>query len=200
MPRKELKYYNPSQNLDHKLVSALARVAEVFKVLLLKAGGKYKLSTLQVEIMLFLMQHPPTLRTVSQLAREFNISKATMSIALRSLLAKRLVTKAETPDLRSFRIYLTPRGFNLATRLLQFRQPILRAIHKMDREKKDTMLEQLLQLLYALQQAGVISPMRMCLSCAHFARTSGGMAYCMLLQKALEPAALRIDCPEHRAA
>ncbi|MCS6916441.1 MAG: MarR family transcriptional regulator [Chitinophagales bacterium] len=186
--------------MNRKLASALERMAQVFKVLLLEEGGKHQLSPLQVELLVFLLHHPKTLRTVTQLAREFNVSKATISIALRPLLAKKLIERSETSDLRSFSINLTSRGKILASQLNRYAAPVEQVIEQLAEEDKSLLLQQLLTLLYQLQKAGIIHPMRMCFTCSNYSRLPDGSAYCQLLQKTLQHADLRIDCPEHQAA
>lgn len=200
MPSPRTTHAAQRQGLDQKLIHTLERTAEVFKVLLLEAGKKHGLSPLQIELLVFLLHHPPQMSTVTQLAQEFNISKATVSVALRPLLAKKLVTKSRGDDQRIFYLRLSQRGVALSMQLSLFAAPVLKQLRRMEINQKEQLLATLLQLLYQLQQAGIINPLRMCLTCAHFRPHATGFGYCALLHQVLQRADLRIDCPEHLAA
>jgi hypothetical protein len=66
------------------------------------------------------------------------------------------------------------------------------------------MLRSLMALIRSLQEAGVVTVARMCLTCRHFGRGEGPGAdaphYCHLLEEPLPEAELRLDCPEHETA
>ena len=59
-------------SVESKIVVALERISEAFKVSLWNENKKYNVSTLQLQILTFLLFHPEEFRTVSHLAKEFN--------------------------------------------------------------------------------------------------------------------------------
>jgi len=83
------------QNLstDSKIIVALERVAEAFRVLLWNESKTHDLSPIQIQILVFLRFHPQEICKVSYLANEFNLTKATISDSVKTLLRKQLIEK-----------------------------------------------------------------------------------------------------------
>src|SRR5687767_3898697 len=91
-------------SLDYKIVAGLERIALVYRTLLWEESKKFGLSPIQIQILIFTDSHRLP-ATVSYLAEEFNVTKPTISDAVKSLLEKKLVIKiADKIDSRSFRI------------------------------------------------------------------------------------------------
>ena len=80
--------FNPEQqekDLSSKIVAGLERVSEVFKILLWQKAKAIKLSSIQIQILIFLAFHKSSLCNVSHLAKEFNVTKPTISDAIKIL-------------------------------------------------------------------------------------------------------------------
>ena len=60
---------------------------------------------------------------------------------------------------------------------------------------KETLLSSLLVIIQHLNQTGVITIQRMCLTCHYYDSTNGH--FCRLLEKTIADIELRIDCPEY---
>ena len=58
------------------------------------------------------------------------------------------------------------------------------------------MLNGLLNLIYSLNKAGVITIQRMCFNCSNY-QVENGVHYCKLLNSRLKESELRVDCPDH---
>ncbi len=188
-------------HIESKIVVALERIAEAFRVLRWKKGLAYQLSPLQLQAMVFLLYHSRDKRSVSYLAREFNVTKATMSEAIRVLKAKKLVrTTPDKDDTRRQWLSLTAQGQEAAQDLAHFSDPAHVPIQHLSSTAKEQLLHSLLLILDYLLDQKIIALQRMCLSCIYF--RPGGKnqaAHCALLQKALAPSDLRVDCPDHVA-
>jgi hypothetical protein len=61
--------------------------------------------------------------------------------------------------------------------------------------QKIVLLESLLEMIFRLQKAGIVSLQRMCFSCRFFENSPGGF-YCKMLGKPLAKQDLRVDCAE----
>lgn len=189
----------PGPTVESKIVVALERVATAFRVLLWNEGRTHGLSPIQVQLLLFLRFHPRERCKVSVLAQEFNLTKATISESVRALELKGLVHKQVDPaDGRSQVIGLAPAGRKAAAHAADFAQAIEQPLAGLPAAEKEAVLAGLLKLIRTLNQAGVITVQRMCLTCAHHALVDGGH-YCKLLNAPLRAAELRVDCPEHEA-
>ncbi len=186
-----------------KIVVALERIAEAFRVLLWNEGKAAGLSPLQVQLLIFLLHHPnEEKRKVGRLAAEFNMTKPTVSDAVKALLVKGLVEKIPDPaDQRSFSLALTPQGDSLARRASHFSVEIQTPIEQLPEGEQANLLLYLLGIIRHLNRAGVITVQRMCFSCAHYRPGLDGHGhFCQLMNTPLQVSELRVDCPEYEAA
>jgi len=191
----DLKFQN--QNVESKIVAALERISQAFRVLLWQESKEFSLNPIQVQVLIFLLHHSEEKRTVSYLAQEFNITKATLSDTVKSLEEKQLIRKvAHEKDSRSYRIALTAKGTEMATEASMFSKEIKKPIDKLGEEEKAELLFSLLNIIRHLNRAGVLTIQRMCFTCQHYSTGSNG-PYCKLLNQPLHSANLRVDCPEH---
>lgn len=185
-----------ANSIDAKIVVALERIAEVFRTSLWEAGKVHGLSPLQIQLLIFLHFHSSEKCKVSYLAQEFNLSKPTISEAVRTLLKKELIGKETDPgDTRSYSIHLTATGEKLAAETASFANGMLPAFGSWNNERKTTFYRDLLQLIASLQKLGFISIQRTCLKCRFFQEGKKGY-YCKLLKMPLQTQALRVDCSE----
>lgn len=182
---------------ESKIVVALERISEAFRVLLWNESKESGLSPIQVQVLIFLHFHEEEKCRIGYLAQEFNMTKATMSESVKTLLQKGLLEKwTDVADSRSFTLRLTSEGTALALKFAGFAGAIEKPLTKLSSEQKQALLSGLLQLIYDLHKAGVITQQRMCYTCSHFQLDKQG-SYCRLMQTRLLESDLRIDCPEH---
>lgn len=200
MERSVFDPHAQAGSLDAKVVVALERIAEVFRVSLWNAGKEHGLSPLQIQLLIFLKFHSAEKCKVSYLAREFSLSKPTISEAVRTLLKKELIGKETDPeDTRSYSIRLSAEGEKLAEETASFANGLLPAFAAWSDERKRNFYGELLQLIASLQKLGFINIQRTCLKCRFFQRGDSGY-YCNLLNMPLLTQDLRVDCPEFEEA
>jgi DNA-binding MarR family transcriptional regulator len=186
-----------NEKIESKIVVALERISEAFRVLLWKESKENALSPIQIQILIFLLFHSREKCRVSYLAQEFNMTKATISDSVRLLLQKGLIEKLDDPaDTRSYIIGLTVAGRQTAGKSANFAGEIEKPLDSFSDEQKEAMLSGLLRLIQDLNRAGVITVQRMCVSCSHHSM-EGGQHYCKLLQSKLAFHELKMDCAEH---
>ncbi len=184
-------------SVESKIVASLERISEAFRVLLWNESKENALSPIQIQILIFLLFHSEEQSKVSYLAREFNMTKATISDSVKLLLQKGLIQKIDDrTDTRSYVIGLTPEGRNIATKSAGFAFSIEKPLHSLSDQQKETILVGLLKLIQELHRAGIITMQRMCFTCSHY-RAHEGTHFCTLLQSSLATHELRVDCPEH---
>lgn len=191
----DLKRQN--RKVESKIVVALERISEAFRVLLWNESKENTLSPIQIQILIFLNFHKEAQCRVSYLAQEFNMTKATISDSVRLLLHKGLIQKFDDPvDTRSYVIGLTDDGKQKAEKCANFAFAIEKPLDSLTDEQKETILTGLLKLIYELNKAGIITIQRMCFTCLHYQNTNG-QHHCKLLQSELATTDIRVDCPEH---
>lgn len=188
-----------NNEIDSKIVVALERLSEAFRVLLWNESKLNALSPIQIQILIFLLFQPVEKCRVSYLAKEFNMSKPTISDSIKSLLEKGLIHKKSDPaDSRSYIVSLTDSGRLTAIRSSDFTRSVENPVSSLDLQQKEMMLDGLLKIIHGLNLAGIITVQRMCFTCIHY-RISDEGHYCKLLQMPLAYKELRMNCPEHEA-
>ncbi len=197
----------PSQHgdVESKIVAALERLGQVFRVLLRERAHEYGLSPIQAQFLIYLLYHDVELRRVSQLAREFGLTQATVSDAVASLEEKGLVGRERWPeDGRVMTLRLSPEGRVVAAGLSTWADTVREHLDLCPSEEREVVMRFLVRLIGSLQRSGVITVARVCVTCRFFQRDAHpGMDsphHCRLLDVPLGGPDLRIDCPEHELA
>lgn len=187
---------NQNSSIESKIVASLERISQAFRVLLWNESKEFSLSPIQVQVLIFLLHHSAEKRKVSYLADEFNMTKATVSDCVKTLEQKQLIEKQPEPnDTRSFIINLTEQGEDVAKKTSFFARQIQVPIDNLPSTEKENLLSSLLEVIQHLNQTGVISIQRMCLTCQFYDSENGH--FCRLLNQKLADVELRIDCEEH---
>lgn len=188
-----------NNEIDSKIVVALERLSEAFRVLLWNESKLNALSPIQIQVLIFLLFQPVEKCRVSYLAKEFNMSKPTISDSIKSLLEKGLIHKKSDPqDSRSYIVCLTDSGRLTAIKSSDFTKSVENPISSLDPQQKEIMLDGLLKIIHGLNLAGIITVQKMCFTCTHY-RISDEGHYCKLMQMPLAYKELRMNCPEHEA-
>lgn len=185
-------------NIDSKIVVALERISEAFRISLSEENKKHNLSNIQIQILIFLLFHNKSLRTLTSLSEEFSISKASLSDSVKSLESKEYIIKEKNlSDFRSSSINLTEKGKEMAEEVSKFGNKIESIISVIPKDKKDLLLSSLLTVIHELYLGGIISVKRICVNCSYFIEDkTGNEHYCNLLNKTLKTNELKVDCKE----
>ncbi|WP_298423060.1 MarR family winged helix-turn-helix transcriptional regulator [uncultured Kordia sp.] len=190
--------FNPNvpQDISGKIVIGLERISEVFKLLLWKKAKHIGLSPIQIQIVLFVAFHKSELCNVSHLAKEFNITKPTISDAIKVLDKKGIIFKDFSPtDQRSYTIQLTEIGKQTLVETNDFATPLKTQLDTFDEAELNSIFKTISELIYKLNQTDVLSVQRTCFGC-RFYEKNGNTSYCKLLEKVLKTNDIRLDCPE----
>ncbi|HHG86317.1 MAG TPA: MarR family transcriptional regulator [Bacteroidetes bacterium] len=183
-------------SLTSKIVVSLERISEVFKSLLWEYTKKTGISPIQIQILIFVAYHKKDLCKVSHLAKEFNITKPTISDAVKVLEKKELIRKRYSPtDSRTYTISLTETGEKMAAETEKFAQALTNEVDKIEQAELETLYKSLNQVIYNLNQAGILTVQRTCFAC-NFYGSRNQKHYCELLSSELATQELRVDCPE----
>lgn len=194
--------FNPERhitNIDYKIVAALEKISEVFRVLLWSEAKEHKLSPIQMQLLIFLKYHNTDKhRRIAAMAKEFNMTKATISDSIKVLELKGLIQRtADSLDSRSFNFALTDQGQKLTGMIEHFTLPLDGAIATLSPLQKHVMYSAVLDLIYRLNQNGIISTQRMCYNCFYYKGDRDKEHHCNLMQRPLAFDELRFECPEH---
>ena len=192
-------------DVDKKIVASLERLSQVFRLLLRGEAQKRGLSPIQAQFLVHLLHHGPTFRRVSQLAREFDLTRATVSDAVGSLEKKSLICRELWPhDKRVTTLRLTATGEHAAQELAAWANVVEEHLKGRSPEEKETVMRFLVDLIGSLQKSGLITVARMCATCRFFRPDAHpgerSSHHCALLNVPLSGSDLRTDCPEHKLA
>ena len=192
-------------DVDNKIVASLERLSQAFRILLREEAQEHGLSPIQAQFLVYLLFHAVELRRVGQLAKEFDLTRATVSDAVGSLEKKGLIYREPWPeDKRIVTLKLTPAGENLAKELSTWANTIKDHLSQFPPEEKEIVMRFLMRLIASLQRSGIVTVARMCVTCRFFRRdahpTEDSLHHCALLDVPLSGSDLRVDCPEHELA
>lgn len=183
-------------NPSSKIVVALERISEAFKVSLWNENKKYNLSPIQLQILTFLLFHDEKIRTLSNIAKEFHTTKSSISDSIKALENKNyIVREKNSSDFRISTITLTPEGLSIAKDVSSFANRIESIVDGFSGTKKEILMDSLLEIIHKLYTDGLISIQRMCLNCKYHEFIPEDNLYkCSLLNEYMRTSDLRIDC------
>ncbi len=185
-----------NENLDNKIVAGLERLSQVFKVLLWEKAKEHSLSPIQIQLLIFIHNHTQEKSTVSYLAKEFNLTKPTISDAVRVLEAKKMIEKSiDLNDSRSYTILLTEIGKKIVIETEDFPNPVTKIISQASNDDKEIIWKNISDLIIGLNRLNIIDVQRTCYNCKYYTQV-GSEHFCDLLVMKLEDRDIRIDCPE----
>ncbi|MEM9075633.1 MAG: helix-turn-helix domain-containing protein [Bacteroidota bacterium] len=191
--------FNPKEqerDISSKIVAGLERISEVFKVLLWEKAKLVGLSPIQIQILIFITYHNQELCNVSHLAKEFNVTKPTISDAIRVLDKKGMVSKNfSSTDNRSYSLQLTHLGKELVSTTHDFAKPLKKQVHTFNRDQLENLSTTINELIYKLNRSGILTVQRTCYGCTFYQKNKDS-DYCKLLEKRLTTTEIRLDCPE----
>ena len=196
---KDKSVFNPDQqqkDLSSKIVTGLERISEVFKILLWEKSKVVGLSPIQIQILVFITFHKDQLCNVSHLAKEFNVTKPTVSDAIKILDKKELIVKVfSTSDNRRYNIQLSPKGDKIVAKVHDFANPLKSQIESFEQPDLESLFNTMSELIYKLNRNGILTVQRTCFGCK-FHMKQHTSDYCNLLEKELLNKEIRLDCPE----
>jgi len=173
-------------DIEYRIAAALEKITQVERTVLRDIAKREHLSPIQIQFLIHLSQYPPHLRTVSSLAREFDLTKATVSEAIQALEHKNLITKSrEEEDRRSYDIALTTEGRNTTRRIQSWGNTLIKHLHRFPPEEKERVFLFLAGLIKSLYDDGVITIPRMCIACKNLEIRPGKKYYCTLTDRIL---------------
>lgn len=185
-----------NSDMSSKIVSGLERLSAAFRVLLWEYAKVLGLSPIQIQILIFIAYHDESNCNVSQLAKEFNLTKPTISDAVRVLDKKGLIAKITSPlDKRAYSIALSKEGNAMVKKTEHFAQPIHGLTKKIGKEEQEQFFKTLSKIISGLNQQGILSVQRTCHGCRFFEK-KGSQSYCTLMKKILLEEDIRLDCKE----
>jgi DNA-binding MarR family transcriptional regulator len=194
----------PTARVDKMIIGALVRISQVFRSLLWEYAKRENLSPIQIQFLLFIASHPGRYSTVTQIAREFNLTPATVSDAVKTLEQKKLIHRMPSrKDRRKNLLALTKSGQSIAHHLKHWIDPINEHLKQFTEAERKTTLKFLLNLVSSLGEAKLLQEVRTCLSCDYYDRQDSKNeenSRCVLRNVSLNSIDLRLNCPNYKSS
>lgn len=198
---------NPWQDTaprSERVVSAIARIAQVLRNGAWQFGTAEGLNPAQVDVLELLRQRGDAVR-LSWIASQLRISNASASDSIAALVAKGLIEKTRAADdARALALRLSLDGQALAAKISGAMDFAHQAVEALPGETQDALYAGLLGLIGQLQQAERFPELRACVSCKYFVANKHAVPsrphHCQLVDAPLSIALLRLDCREHDQA
>jgi len=188
------------KSISSKIVIGLERISEAFKALLRQHAKTIGISPIQIQILIFITYHKQELCNVSYLAKEFNVTKPTISDAVKVLIIKNLVKKnLSTTDNRGYSIIPTNEGTKIVKKTEEYAIPIKNTINDTAEKELITLYSSVNKLIYKLNRNGILNVQRTCYACG-FYEIKKRKHFCNLLETDLMDKEIRIDCPEFKTS
>lgn len=198
-------YFNTSSiNFPERIAHALSRLGTVLKQESWSAWASLGITATQRAILLRLGE-TATSQTLGEIARHIGISAPTASDAVATLTQKGWVKKEPSQhDLRSILISLTETGQSRLSELSEVHDALSQAVTHLSPDDQTDFYRISLNLIWELQQNGVIPKSRSCLRCRYFDPNSfpgePPSHYCHFARESFQTHQLRMECPDHVAA
>ncbi len=181
-------------DVDERIASALEKIHQAQRSLIWEVSTREKLSPIQIQFLLHLDRFPAEQRTVSALAREFDLSKPTVSDALVPLEVKGLISrKTNEEDRRSAILALTAKGKKKLAALGDWRGALVDAVSGFSAAEKEAALKFLAGVIERLFEEGVVSVARMCTACEHY-RPGDSRHRCALTGRGFGDGGINVGC------
>jgi len=183
--------------IESKIVNGLERISEVLKSLLWEKAKIYGISPIQIQILIFVSNHNIDICNISYLAKEFSVTKATISDAVKVLVKKNFLEKDFSPvDNRRYNLLITPEGNELIDDLSDYSLPILEELEKFKEQELLGIFKSITKLIFQLNQRGLIQVQRTCFNCKFYKGDKKNRHYCNLMNSQLKNVDIRLDCNE----
>ena len=194
--------YNPqfqNQDLAARSAAAFDKLADAFKTMQWASQKENGFSPLQQKLLFFIAYHGPSENTVSQLVKEFQVTKATISDCVKTLEQRKLFTKVlNYKDNRRFHITLTQKGKEVVAQLTEPATTLYEALNTEHTEDLKQLYNSLFSILSKLNKENTVALSRSCQDCKAYRSDGINHAFCMELRVQLPPEKRRIDCPKHQ--
>jgi DNA-binding MarR family transcriptional regulator len=185
---------------DHELEASLtlrfAHIAVALRAMLWQECLAANLSPIQGQILIFCLNNPPQYCRIGFLAKEFSMTKPTISDAVKTLERKKLLVKQNDPeDLRSFDLILTEKGLATAQQVANYAKRLSELIANLSPARKNQLDQTLTQLIVQLKEIGILNGQRSCVSCQHSIKKNNNKGYfCAYLQEKMAIHEVRLSC------
>ncbi len=181
------------RELEDQIIYGLEKLCSISSFYLEKKAKDFGLSSLQLKILEYLERR--CVSSLTDIALEFEITKATVSDSINGLVKKGFVEKRVTEiDKRRKKLVLTRKGKEVVGDL-RFNEKILEEFFSENgREIGVTFLNILKKILLSMLEKKAGQRIIVCPLCGNFIKKEDGFFYCTFLNKKFSMEEIRLNC------
>lgn len=187
------------EQINKNIISGFDKIMTIYRLSLWDIGKIENLSPTQIQLIEFINDNPENLCTLTNIAREFELSKPTVSDSIRNLEKKGYIYKtADQHDARVYYFQLTGKSKNLMHKIKSRKDRILEIIETVTVEEKIIISSFLSKMIINFYQDGTIQSARTCLNCFNFVKNANPLSdlphYCSLAKIYMTEPEMRTYC------
>jgi len=138
-------------SINEEIIEKMEQLTGIFRALLWEQAKEHGLSAMQVQLLIHIARLPGE-ATISLLARAFMLTKATISMAVKSLEAKGYVARNyNKEDRRSYNVVLTEPGARIAHVSGFYLEPVKKVLAKIKQEEREILLKNISGIVQKMQ-------------------------------------------------
>ncbi|MBE2192686.1 MAG: winged helix-turn-helix transcriptional regulator [Anaerolinea sp.] len=197
--------FNPTHRRDSlagQATIALYRIGQAINHIFREQGTAHKLSTAQIQALLFLRYARPGVHTIGGLVQRMSATYATASGVVDALEGKQLVERQLLPkDQRIVTLHLTDKGVQEVEFLENMLNEIESALAELSESDLQTFIRATQSIVRRLQKAGHVQVYEMCWNCQFFHKHAhpnapDGPHHCAFMDAPLPEPNTYLECPD----
>lgn len=197
--------FNPLYRRDSlagQAAIALYRISQAINHVFRERATAHKLSTTQIQTLLFLRYARPGVRTIGGLVQRLTMTYATASGVVDALESKQLVERQPLPeDQRIVTLHLTDKGVREAEALENMLNEVESAIAELSEAEQQAFIRAARTIVRRLQRAGHVQVYEMCWNCQFFRKDAhpddpSGPHHCAFMDAPLPEPNTYLECPD----
>lgn len=191
-----------SSPLSRRLRDGFDRIALALKTDQWTCAEAFGVTPSQAHVLTFLAGRGGAGIRVRVIAEHLGVTQPTATDSINALARKGLIAKEHDPtDARAVTVRISPAGADVVRMIGLATLPTEEAFGSLSLDEQTDLLQLLMKVIRALQDAGAIPTQRMCVTCRYFHphvhESADKPHHCAYVDAAFGPRHLRVDCAEH---
>jgi len=189
-----------NNDIDLGIFNSLRKVSQIIRIILWDIYKETSLSPIQIQFINYINGKKNQLATVSEIAAEFDLKKATVTESINNLVKKEIITKIRSDkDKRVLFLKLTEKSVSIMTSLNKRKSMFLTNINNIDPELKKKSHIFLTQLLRQFYLDNVLQKAVICPTCTNYTDLDGfeDMYLCKKTNTQRSKSEVEWDCEGH---
>jgi DNA-binding MarR family transcriptional regulator len=196
-----------TNNTEELILFSIDKISQINRILLwdiIKKDhnlGKDIQSPIQIQFIDYINKMPRQLRTVSYIAKEFELKKSTVSGSINNLIDKGYLEKdPDENDKRVFHLKTTQKCREELVLIDDKNKSLINIIKKIPEYEKKIVLNFFMNMMKELYDKNLMAQFRICLTCVNYNKESpdNKSYYCSLLDEFIDDSQIRTSCTSYK--